>query len=95
MSIVGPADGAGVGAGEELALGEADGVVRGVVVECGEVDDAGWKDPVDHQHASATAFAHDKEKGGHLQVDCRLWNNGESFTVAYRAETESDRARAD
>jgi hypothetical protein len=45
VSIVGPSGRSGEAAGGVLAGGDADGVVNGVVVRCGEVDDAGWKDP--------------------------------------------------
>lgn len=92
MSIVGPVDGAGVVGEDVLASEEADGVVRGVVVRCGEVDDAGWKDPGSHEWALTTEAAQQEERAG-LHVDCKLWNNGESFTVACRGYIKSAQTR--
>jgi hypothetical protein len=40
VSIVGPSD-SGLATGDVLTSGDAEGVVRGVVVGCGDVDDAG------------------------------------------------------
>lgn len=41
VSIVGPVDGCGAVSGDVLIAAEAEGVVSGVVVGCGEVDEAG------------------------------------------------------
>jgi hypothetical protein len=43
VSIVGPLEG---GVACALAAGESEGMVRGDDVGCGEVDEAGWKDPI-------------------------------------------------